>query len=258
MIASLGHEVEEVAAPWKDAAPLLPTFTVLWAANVAISVTHGQLVGGAGPTEENLEPLTWELYGRGLAQSSVDYLGALAILQGFSRGIVAMWSDLDVLVAQALAKRPVRIGEIDTCGESPWDEFRKAAEFTPYTAIFNVTCQPAIAVPLFHGNDGLPLAVQLVGPPAGEGLLLQLAGQLERAHPWSNRKPPPLPAEAAPAKPASNAVMQCGKVIGYVVNDEQGRPLLVDENGIPVRGEQASRKPVPPARDAEGRPRWAL
>ena len=258
LLASLGHEVEEVAAPWKGTA-LLPTFSVLWAGNVAISVTHGQLVGGHTPSEDNLEPLTWELYQQGLQNSSVDYLGALAVLQAFSRGIVAAWNDVDVLVTPALAKRPVRIGEIDTCGESPLEEFAKAGEFTPYTAIFNVTGQPAISVPLFHGSDGLPLAVQLVGPPAGEGLLLQVAAQLERAHPWSNRKPPPLPAEAAAtAPPASNAVMQCGRVIGYAVNDDEGRPLLVDENGVPVRGEHADRRPVPPALDAEGRPRWAV
>ena len=70
------------------------------------------------------------------------------------------------------------------------DEFRKAGEFTPYTAAINVTGQPAISVPLFHGADGLPLAVQLVGPPAGEGVLLALAGQLEEAQPWAQRVPP--------------------------------------------------------------------
>ena len=217
-------------------------------------------MASATPSLENLEPLTWELYQHGRRQSSVDYLGALAILQAFARGIVAMWSDLDVLLTPALAKRPVRIGEIDTCGKDPWDEFRKAGEFTPYTAIFNVTGQPAISVPLFHGGDGLPLAVQLVGPPAGEGLLLQLAGQLERAHPWSNRKPPLSAGGSSnnPRPPAANAVMQCGRVIGYAVDDEQGRPLLVDENGVPVRGEHANRKPVPPAVDDQGKPRWAL
>ena len=259
MLAALGHEVQEVAAPWTDNA-LLPSFTVLWAANVAISVTHGQLVGGGTPSQENLEPLTWELYQRGLGASSVEYLGALAILQAFSRGIVAMWNDIDVLVTPALAQRPVRIGAIDTSGDDPWGVFLKAAEFTPFTPIFNVTGQPAISLPLFHGDDGLPLAVQFVGAPAAEGTLLALAHQLERAHPWSNRRPPALPSEssAAAVEPASNAVMQCGKLVGYAVSDEEGNPLLVDGDGVPVRGDQAHRRPVPPAVDAEGRPRWAL
>ena len=259
LLASLGHEVEEVQAPWKDA-PLLPTFTALWAANVGGSVLHGQLVSGNEPTQENLEPLTWELLQQGHSQSSVDLLAALALLQSFARGTVGLWSELDVLVTPALARRPVRIGEIDTSGDDPWGAFAKSGEFTPYTPIFNVTGQPAMSVPLFHGGDGLPLAVQIVGPPAGEGLLLQLASQLERAHPWHNRRPPAIASEppSEPAEPASNAVMQCGKLIGYAVNDEEGRPLLVDENGVPVRSEHAGRRPVPPAVGADGTPRWAV
>jgi amidase len=79
---------------------------------------------------------------------------------------------------------------VDGCGEDPWGEFRASGEFTPYTAIWNVTGQPAISVPLFHGDDGLPLGVQIVGPPASEGLLLSLAAQLEAARPWADRVAP--------------------------------------------------------------------
>ena len=52
-----------------------------------------------------------------------------------------------------------------------------------------MTGQPAISLPLFHGDDGLPLAVQLVGPPAGEDILLSLGAQLEAARPWADRRP---------------------------------------------------------------------
>ena len=40
-----------------------------------------------------------------------------------------------------------------------------------------------------HGDDGLPTAVQLIGPPAGEEVVLRLAAQLERARPWAGREP---------------------------------------------------------------------
>jgi amidase len=110
-------------------------------------------------------------------------------LEGVARQVVALWSDIDVMLTPALAQRPVRIGDIDSCGAEPWEEFRKSGQFTPYTALFNITGQPAISVPLFHGEDGLPLAVQLVGPPAREDLLLSLAAQLEQARPWADRRP---------------------------------------------------------------------
>jgi amidase len=44
-------------------------------------------------------------------------------------------------------------------------------------------------LPLYHGEDGLPTGVQLIGPPAREDLLLGLATQLEQALPWSDRRP---------------------------------------------------------------------
>jgi amidase len=61
--------------------------------------------------------------------------------------------------------------------------------FSPFTAIWNVTGQPAISLPLYQGDDGLPLAVQLVGQPLGEGALLALASQIEAARPWADRMP---------------------------------------------------------------------
>jgi amidase len=189
LLQSLGHEVEEFEAPWKDA-DLLRVFSVLWAANVSASVRHGQIVSGTEPSPENVEPLSWWLYEMGQGYTSLDLVVATATLQAFARGvIVGVWSRFDVVLTPALAQRPVRVGEIDTMGENPAWEFKKSGQFTPYTALFNVSGQPAMSVPLFQGDDGLPLAVQIAGPPAGEALLLSLASQLEQARPWADRRP---------------------------------------------------------------------
>ena len=67
--------------------------------------------------------------------------------------------------------------------------FTRSGLFTPFTPIFNASGQPGVSVPLFEGEDGLPLGVQLVGRPAGEGPLLALAAQLEAARPWAGRRP---------------------------------------------------------------------
>ena len=60
----------------------------------------------------------------------------------------------------------------------------------PFTPAWNVTGQPAISVPAGHTEDGLPLAVQVVGRPGEEDLLLALAAQLEDATSFSDRRPP--------------------------------------------------------------------
>ncbi len=195
LLADLGHEVEEVPAPWKDV-DLLPVFSILWAANIATSVMHGSLVTGREAKEEDVEPLSWWLYTEGIKVKAPEYLAALVQLQAFSRGFMSMWQEYDLVLTPGLAKRPVRHGEIDPMGENPAYEFKKSGEFTPYTAPFNVSGQPAISVPLYQGDDGLPVAVQLAGQPAGEGLLLQVCRQLEEAQPWADRVPPE-PARAA-------------------------------------------------------------
>jgi amidase len=56
--------------------------------------------------------------------------------------------------------------------------------------VFNLTGQPAVAVPAGSDTGGLPLSVQLVGRPGAEDVLYALAGQLERAAPWAQRRPP--------------------------------------------------------------------
>jgi amidase len=82
---------------------------------------------------------------------------------------------------------PVPIGWIFE-PDDPWEQFDRAGEFTPFTPIVNVTGQPAATVP-FGVVEGLPIGVQLIGPPAGEAVLFRLAAQLEQAYPWADRLP---------------------------------------------------------------------
>jgi amidase len=65
-----------------------------------------------------------------------------------------------------------------------------AGRVTPFTAPWNVTGQPALSIPAGVTPDGLPVAVQLVGRPHDEQLLLSLAAELERVLDWPSRRPP--------------------------------------------------------------------
>jgi amidase len=194
LLGSLGHEVEEIQAPPWAGQDLLQVFTLVFGTPIAMGLFFGGQLTGREPAEDLVEPLSWTIWEGIRQRNALDYLLARTQLGAYSRGIVALWDDYDIVLTPALAQRPVRIGEIDSCSDEPWEDFRRSGQFTPYTAIFNVTGQPAISLPLFHGEDGLPLAVQLAGRPAGEGQLLALAAQLEAARPWAERRPEQAPA----------------------------------------------------------------
>jgi len=190
LLASLGHEVVE-ADPPHGGPELLRTFTGVFGPLVSMQVVLAEMVAGREATRDDMEALSWEILTickEGM--NALEATGAVIQLQGFARQLVSWMGDYDVLLTPALAEAPLKIGTLDFDGPDPLAAFTRSGHFTPYTAAFNVTGQPAISVPLYQRDDGLPLGVQLVGQPVGEGKLLALAAQLEQANPWVDRRAP--------------------------------------------------------------------
>jgi amidase len=187
LMEELGHEVEE-AETFEIGAEGLLLFSLMFAtrAAAAIGVRLGEL--GREEREEDLEPLTRELVGHGRATGAADYLKALVRLQSLAREVVAFFADYDLLLTPTLAARPLPTGELD--GRS---EFARSGLFAPYTAVFNVSGQPAVNVPWAIADDGLPVGVQFAGHPLADDTLLQVARQIEIARPWAQLRPPALP-----------------------------------------------------------------
>jgi amidase len=187
LLTALGHEVDEVQPPWR-APGMLDRFTALFGPAVCTQIAAFALLAGRAPAQDDMEAVSWALWERSKEIDAVEAAVVTGVLQRLGRELVAWSAPLDALLTPALAQAPVPIGELDPCGPDPWDTFERSGHFTPYTAIANVTGQPAIALPLYERDDGLPLAIQLIGRPAQEGLLLALAAQLERARPWAARR----------------------------------------------------------------------
>jgi amidase len=148
------------------------------------------MVAGREPTEQDMEPMSWAIWSMCQGISSVQFAGASAQLQGIVRRLIAFLDPYDALLTPALAERPLPIGKLDTSAPDPMSTFTRSGLFTPFTPVCNGAGHPAISLPLFHGEDDLPLGVQLVGRPAREGDLLALSAQLEAARPWADRRPP--------------------------------------------------------------------
>jgi amidase len=180
LLARLGHEVDEAspALPGKDT---LRLFTGAFGPAIALQQSYGELLAGRLPEEDEIEPLSRAISDLSRGMSAVEYLACVAQLQALARGVVAFFAEYDVLLTPALAERPLPIGELHGCGESPMEDFARSGRFTPFTALFNVTGQPAASIPVAMGEDGIPTSVQLVAKPLGEDTLLQVAFQLETA-----------------------------------------------------------------------------
>jgi amidase len=188
LLDSLGHNVEEITPPWSGL-NLLPDFSRAFGPGIAFTVFIGGQIRGRDPEPADVEPLTWEMWERARAQDTITYMAAQARLESVGRSIVSFLDPYDAVLTPALAQRPLKTGEVHGRGPDEWDHFRRSGLFTPYTAIVNVTGLPAVSVPLYQGDDGLPTGVQLIGQAASEAPLLALAAQLEQAVPWSARRP---------------------------------------------------------------------
>ena len=120
-----------------------------------------------------------------------------------------------MLLTPTLARPPVRHGELHVGEQLPRSKYLTTKllvrvnagrllkalgaleegaaglfDYFPYTPVFNATGQPAMSVPLCWNEEGLPIGMHFVGRYGEEATLFRLAGQLERARPWFDRRLP--------------------------------------------------------------------
>ena len=170
---------------------MLELFSALFGPMISLQIAFAQMISGSEFTEDQMEPLSWSIWQQSQEISAVMGFGAEVQLQALARMIVSWAEDYDAILCPALAEPPVALGTIDSCSDNPMGAFARSGHFTPFTAISNATGSPAISVPLYQNDElGLPLAVQFIGRPESEGLLLALSTQLENALPWVGRRAP--------------------------------------------------------------------
>ncbi|TFV57764.1 amidase [Geodermatophilus sp. DF01-2] len=180
LLADLGHEVVDVP-PGLLGPDVLAAFERVWTLSGTLLPVPPERVG-------ELRPLTRELRARGLALSAQAAMEALTALRLFARRFVTATDGYDVLLAPVTTMTPRPLGWFGADGDGAAD-FERQKRYAAFTAVFNVTGQPAVSVPLHWTPDGLPVGTMLVGRPADEVTLVALAAQLEAARPWADRHP---------------------------------------------------------------------
>lgn len=184
-LEGMGHRVEQ-GAPTLDAERFAQANTDLWSAHIAHWVVDICAATGRRADQQTLEQATLAIMEHGLALSAVDLLHAEDYFNIVSRDFGHFFAGRDILMTPTVAQLPWEIGtHASTGGEysaRSWTDhvFREA----PFTAVFNVTGQPAISLPLGRSESGLPFGIQFAADHGREDLLLALAASLEEALPW--------------------------------------------------------------------------
>lgn len=189
LCTELGHQVTE-AAPRVNEEEMNGGFLTLWSAGCASTLEGIGRIMGRPVKPEEVEPLTWTLCQIGGNQTGSKYLLAVQTLQRLARDVARFFLDYDVWLTPTLAQPPLSLGSFEPSPDDPLKGLRQSAAFAPFTAICNMTGQPAMSVPLFWNKDGLPMGAHFIGRFGDEATLFRLAAQLEEARPWAKRFPP--------------------------------------------------------------------
>jgi amidase len=189
LCAKLGHHVEE-GMPAISTPFLASHFLPIWASGLAMLIDYIAATSSKTPAREEFEGLTWGLYQYGKTITAGQYQLAWTVLQGMTRKVAAWQQPYDAWITPVLSQPPLKIGTVDLEETDLMKGFAPIINYIPFAALQNVTGQPAINLPLSWSKSGLPLGVQFVGRFGEEHVLLQIAAQIEKAAPWSKKRPP--------------------------------------------------------------------
>jgi len=191
LLESLGHTVEprHPAAIDDPQAPKTLYHIIIAQTAGLLAIVEGMIGRPIRPDE--LEVWTWALWQEGKKIAALDFLSAVEWRNVISRSFGEFYSSgFDLLLTPTLGAPPLPLGSLTPESSAPLATWDKLLAFIPFTPIQNMTGEPAISLPLYWNAAKLPIGVQLVAPWGREDVLYRIAGQLEQARPWRERKPP--------------------------------------------------------------------
>lgn len=189
LLEELGHHVTE-AAPKIDATDMTAAQIGLIASSIALTLDMRGEALGRPVSQQDVENITWAIAENGRGLNGTDVARGTLLIHQFGRKVASFMEDYDVLLSPTLALPPVPLGTVNMDSDDIGAYIDINARYMPFAGLFNMTGQPSMSVPLHWTADGLPVGMMFTAPFGDESTLFQLAGQLERAQPWGDRRPP--------------------------------------------------------------------
>lgn len=196
LLESLGHVVEPMR-PHADVARMMAAWTDIVACGTALGIRKA--LRGQPLAEGEVEGVSRGAIARAAQIPGERYLEAVGEIHAFGRQMARFFDPErgpDILLSATLAEPPAKVGRFSHDTED-YVAFRTGPEgvfaYSPFCAVFNASGQPAASLPLGMSAGGLPIGIHLATRFGEDELLIALCAEIERAAPWSHRRPAPLP-----------------------------------------------------------------
>ncbi|WP_068677030.1 amidase [Oceanobacillus sp. Castelsardo] len=207
VLESEGHYVEEVDGP-VDGVQLMKDYYLMNSGEMNATIIGMEHALGRELTAEDMEMESWVLNQAGKSVSAAMYSESLASWDKAAEQMVNFHRMYDLYITPTTASTAPSIGELTPNKEKHkryveeiskvrnveeqqqivYDMFLPSLTYTPFTQLANLTGQPAMSVPVYLSENGLPLGVQVMAQKGEEHCLLQLAYQLEQSDLWVGMK----------------------------------------------------------------------
>ncbi|MDO8288669.1 MAG: amidase family protein [Parvibaculum sp.] len=188
LLTSLGHNVEE-AAPEFDPQELGQHQATIIGSSVALTLRQRAAALGRELTGNDVEAFTLLVAESAKHRSGADFAASTLYMHQMGRHMARFHQRFDVYLSATLAMPPIPLGHLDTMTSDIATYLKNSSEYVPNIGVYNMTGQPSMSMPLAWSADGLPLGMMFTGRFGDEATLFRLAGQLEQAQPWKDKRP---------------------------------------------------------------------
>lgn len=190
LLEDLGHAVEPARPTGADTRGMMDAWTRIVACGTAAWVRRKLAVLGRDLLPGDVEGVTRGAVAYAATLRGHEYLEAVEKVHAYGRQMAAFFRDWDILLTPTLAEPPAEIGRFAHDTED-YVAFRTGQggvfAYSPFTAAFNASGQPAVSIPLFWSEAGLPIGVHLAARYGEDEMLMSLCAEIERVRPWFHR-----------------------------------------------------------------------
>jgi len=158
-------------------------------ANVRAALEARAAALGRPLAETDVERVTWGRVLEGVKFTAWEYARSIGVIHRTGREVARFFTTYDVLLSPTMCRPPQRLGVLNMSSTDDAAYLDAVLASVGFTSLFNNSGNPAMSVPLATSRDGLPIGIQFAGRFGDEATLFRVAGQLESASPWADRRP---------------------------------------------------------------------